>query len=126
LLDGAHNAAGAQALAASLRDYAETDYRRERLLLCLGVLQDKEIDKITAALAPLADWIVVVKPDSPRAAWQETAVAVTALVGAEKVRLIEDPVAGARACLAAAGPRDLVCVTGSLYMLGAVRQELLL
>jgi dihydrofolate synthase/folylpolyglutamate synthase len=124
LLDGAHNEAGMRALAESLAAYADGVYRRERLILCIGVLADKEIAKMAALIVPLAARVVIVKPDSPRAAWQEMADAVAALGGADNPLLIEDPVAGVQACLALAGPADLVCVTGSLYMIGAVREWL--
>ncbi|MDR1604058.1 MAG: bifunctional folylpolyglutamate synthase/dihydrofolate synthase [Gracilibacteraceae bacterium] len=124
LLDGAHNEAGMRTLAAALTDYAGTDYRRDRLILCLGILADKEIAPMLAHIAPLAARIIVVRPDSPRAAFTETAALAAACVGPEKVEAIEDPVAGIEACLREAGPDDLVCVTGSFYMLGAVRAHL--
>ncbi|MDR1961132.1 MAG: bifunctional folylpolyglutamate synthase/dihydrofolate synthase [Gracilibacteraceae bacterium] len=125
LLDGAHNEAGMRTLAESLREYAGTDYRRERLIVCLGVLRDKEIEKMIALIAPPAARIVVVRPDSPRAAFREAADLAAACLGAERTEAIEDPVAGIEACLREAGPGDLICVTGSFYMIGAVRAHLL-
>ncbi|MDR1069196.1 MAG: bifunctional folylpolyglutamate synthase/dihydrofolate synthase [Gracilibacteraceae bacterium] len=124
LLDGAHNEEGMRTLAAALREYAGGDYRRDRLILCLGVLADKEIAKMVALIAPLAARIIVVRPDSPRAAFAETAALAAACAGEELVEAIADPIAGLEACRRAAGPDDLICVTGSFYMLGAVRAYL--
>jgi dihydrofolate synthase/folylpolyglutamate synthase len=124
LLDGAHNEAGMRTLAAALADYADTDYRRERLILCLGILADKEIASMLAHIAPLAARIIVVRPDSPRAAFAETAALAAASIGSERVEMVEDPVEGIKTCLREAGAGDLICVTGSFYMLGATRRYL--
>jgi len=50
VLDGAHNPAGAGALAASLRDV----FGEVRITFVLGILTDKDAAGIVAALAPLA------------------------------------------------------------------------
>ncbi|MDR3288337.1 MAG: bifunctional folylpolyglutamate synthase/dihydrofolate synthase [Peptococcaceae bacterium] len=119
LLDGAHNLDGAQALAAAL-----ALYRRQRLLLCLGMLADKEREKMLDCLIPLADEVIITKPNSSRSGdWR--------LLGkyAEKfgkpVMMVEDPGEAAGIGADKLGPEDMLCVAGSLYMLADVKESLL-
>ena len=117
LIDGAHNPAGAQALA----EYVRQTYGR-RLPMVVGVMRDKKIDDVLARLAPAASQFFFTSPDTPRAATPEELVAAAAraaaLVPAEAVR---DPLEGVR--LAAAHGRPVV-VAGSLYLAGEIRARL--
>ena len=62
LLDGAHNPAGASALAEALEEY-----HYSRLLLVTGVCDDKDIEMIYAPLLPLVDAVYTVTPAVDRA-----------------------------------------------------------
>ena len=68
VLDGAHNPAGARALAVSLRDV----FGQAPITFVLGILADKDAAGIVAALAPLADRFILVAPPSPRATTPDT------------------------------------------------------
>lgn len=126
LLDGAHNADGMESLAKALRQYAKDQLQRERLVLCLGMLGDKETEKAVNIIGPLADGIVVTKPDSPRAGdWTYLARIAMLHVNPERVHLIEDPVKAVQKCLKMLKPGDMLCITGSLYLLAPIRQYLL-
>ena len=126
VLDGAHNVDGMNALARALNSEKEGLYKRERLILCFGMLADKEIDVAIKILAPLADEIVVTKPDSPRAGnWRHAAEEAEKYVGKENVFLVENPVEAAQICLKKMGRKDMMCVTGSLYMISVVREYLI-
>jgi dihydrofolate synthase/folylpolyglutamate synthase len=118
VLDGAHNPAGARALAVSLRDV----FGDARVTFVLGILDDKDAGGIVAALAPLADRFILVAPTSRRAT--EPAV-LRALVPAA-VRSVE--IAGSPAeALEWAGrtaTTPIVCVAGSLYLIGDVLRYL--
>ena len=112
VLDGAHNPAGAEALAAHLRaSGAPFD-------LLFGVLADKDAPGMLAPLAPLARRLVATMPPSPRALG---ATAIAALAG-RPVLAIDDLDAALTAALDAA-PGQLV-VAGSLFLVGAVRRLL--
>ncbi len=63
LLDGAHNADGAAALARTLRQRGAD----QSVALALGVLSDKDANAIIQALAPEVDFWVACTPDSARA-----------------------------------------------------------
>lgn len=126
LLDGAHNVDGMKTLAKALSDYAGGLYQRERLVLCLGMLRDKEIEKAVRIIAPLAAEIIVTKPDSPRAGdWEYVAQVAKKYLGDGKVCTVEDPVLALREGLRRLNRQDMLCITGSLYMLAPVRKYLL-
>ena len=116
-LDGAHNPASAQMLAATVREM-KSAYRRT--ILIIGILQDKDCGGIIAALAPLADHVVVTKPEYSRAmAVRALASAIRKLHGSvETAETVGEAIAMARDNVS---PDDLVLITGSLYMVGDAR-----
>ena len=63
VFDGAHNPHGAAALANAIKNY----FAKERVQLVLGILADKDVDGVLSILAPVADRITAVTPDSLRA-----------------------------------------------------------
>lgn len=62
VLDGAHNAAAAEKLAATLREH----FANQELTLVLGVLRDKNYDQMCQILAPLATRVLCVPVNSER------------------------------------------------------------
>jgi|DewCreStandDraft_5_1066085.scaffolds.fasta_scaffold00028_22 dihydrofolate synthase/folylpolyglutamate synthase len=115
VLDGAHNVDSAQRLAQALR---ERVVRHQQVLLVLGTSQDKDLPGIVAALAPVCARAWAVAAASPRARpAQEVAGALHALLPAESAPSVG---AGLEAAICAAGPGDIVLVTGSLYVVGEV------
>ncbi|HVU99810.1 MAG TPA: folylpolyglutamate synthase/dihydrofolate synthase family protein [Verrucomicrobiae bacterium] len=111
LLDGAHNEAGARALADALR----RDFSGELPALVLGILADKDIDPICRLLAPLGNRIFLTRVQSERSAGtRELAAACRA--ANPKAKVTE------HACLAdalkAASDLPFVVLTGSLYLIG--------
>lgn len=120
LLDGAHNPAGADAL----RDFlAEFGY--PWLTLVFAVMSNKKLDEIAAILFPLADCLVLTTIDSPRAASLEL---LTPLAHRFARGPIIETASSAEAVRTAITqtPRDgLICVTGSLYLIGETRPLIL-
>lgn len=117
VIDGAHNLDGARNLGRALR---ETFQYRE-LILIFGMLGDKEREKVVAQLAPLAKRVVITKPNNPRAGdWQQIKQEVDKYV--QEVYLIEDIRQAVEKGLELAGEEDLVCITGSLYMVAEARE----
>lgn len=119
LLDGAHNPAGARALAEALADLP-----RRRLILLLGVMGDKELDGILAPLLPLAQRIFTATPALPRALAAEDLARLCRErgYGAEPAGSIAEALVSA--CAAAQGD-DLVLLCGSLFSVGEARAHLL-
>jgi dihydrofolate synthase/folylpolyglutamate synthase len=121
LLDGAHNVDGMQALKKALTQYAGGPFARDKLFLCIGMLRDKEIEKVMDLIAPLADEIIVTKPNSPRAGdWRYVAVLARKHLDPRHVHVIEDPVSAVQEAQKQMSAADLLCVTGSLYMISEV------
>ena len=121
ILDGGHNPQCAEALAGSLEAYLPDE--KGKLILLMGVLADKDYEKIIDTLAPYAGEFVCVTPDSERALpaqdlaafLQEKGLTATACDSVKE---------GIRLSLKkAAVPEKMTPVVafGSLYMAGAIR-----
>ena len=119
LLDGAHNPAGAEALAAALREFFSWD----RLHLVVSISADKDVAGMVRPLAALADVAHVARNASERAG---DVVPIAEAFGAEgKEVVIHASVAAAiEAAHADALPGDLIVVTGSLYTVADARRAL--
>jgi dihydrofolate synthase / folylpolyglutamate synthase len=117
VLDGAHNPAGARALAASLEAY----FAATPMTLIFGVLRDKDAAGILQALVPRARRVILTASASPRAA---APTDLCALVPASCPTVVA-PSIGEALALAEATPVDrLVCVAGSLALVGAALAHL--
>ena len=113
ILDGAHNPAGARALAASLRAY----FPGRLVTFVIGVLADKDAGGILAALRPLAARVVLTASTNPRAAPPDALRAL--LPPGLRVDTAPSP-RDALAMATAADPHGVVCVAGSLSLIGDV------
>lgn len=119
LLDGAHNEEGARRLARVLAN--DIDY--ERLVLVLGILEDKDWRGMLRVLVPLADTVILTRSRSARAARPEDLRREAGLLGREAL-LVEEVPEAVKAARTLAGVGDAVCVTGSLYTVGEARDAL--
>lgn len=113
LVDGAHNADSAEKLA----QYLQQQCRYQQLWLVLGVTADKNVQGILAPLLPLADGAIVTRADNPRATPVEALREAAMALGYETESAETIELALRRAWELAQGG-DLICVTGSLYIVG--------
>jgi dihydrofolate synthase/folylpolyglutamate synthase len=117
LFDGAHNAAAAHAL----RDYLD-EFVKQPITMIFAAMKDKALAEMAATLFPKASELILTKLDNPRAATIEMLMSVVpASFEDASVRIassVEDAVRLARKLTP---PEGLVCVTGSLYLVGAVQ-----
>ena len=123
VLDGAHNPHAAAVLATAV---SELGYRD--VVLLLSCLDDKDVEGVCAALAPVASHVVVAPAPSPRAAPRDRLLAAARSAWSSRgvlVEAAEDVADGFAMATGVAGPRDAVLVTGSLTTVGAVRELLL-
>ncbi|MGC3997052.1 MAG: folylpolyglutamate synthase/dihydrofolate synthase family protein [Anaeromyxobacter sp.] len=119
LLDGAHNPQGAAALAAALPAL----HPGRPVELVFGVLSDKDDRAMLAALAPAVRRLHLLAPHTPRARPAAEVQALARSLGIEADLHVD--LIGALACARqAAGGDGLVCVAGSLYLVGEARELL--
>jgi len=115
IVDGAHNGDSMHKLIATLADL----FRYDRLITILGVSADKDIERMLDAVLPAADHILVTKANHPRAADPEQlARRIRDRGGRADAVPVENVLQRA---LSLAGPADLVCGTGSLFLVAALR-----
>ena len=113
ILDGAHNPSAIRALAKSIR--GELNFRR--LILVIGVMEDKSIGEMLRGIVPHSDYVIFTRPVYPRAASPEVLAAEVAPLGkpGEVVPLLTVAIDRAKEM---ADPSDLILVTGSLFTVG--------
>ena len=115
IYDGAHNPAGADALAAALPELVGP---RSPVVLVLSVLEDKDVAGMLAALAPRADRIVLTRCSNPRALSPGTLASQAATLGGPPAEIVPDPHAALDRARDLAGPGGAVLATGSIYLIG--------
>jgi dihydrofolate synthase/folylpolyglutamate synthase len=117
VVDGAHNADSAHKLAAALRKY----FQYERLFLIFGASLEKDVDGMLRELLPLAHRVIVTQAQHPRATAVQPLREELLARGYEP--LSSNSVAEALDCaLRLAQERDLICATGSLFVVAGVRE----
>jgi dihydrofolate synthase/folylpolyglutamate synthase len=116
LLDGAHNPAAATALADYLAR-SDRSHPSRPVVLVLGMMRDKDHRGFVEPLRGLVDEVVLTQADLPRAATaQELRASLEGLLPhSHVVPSLSDAMALARQL---ATPDGLVCVTGSLMLVG--------
>lgn len=119
IIDGGHNQQCAEAIAASLRSY----FPGKKCSFLMGVLADKDFHGIFDAILPLAARIAAVTPDSHRALPAPElcqrlrdeygyAAAVPYATMTDALRELQRSAEG----------EDVICICGSLYMVGEARE----
>ena len=121
LIDAAHNPDGAEALADYLRQQ-----HPEKPPLVISVMRDKDIGQILETLVPVVSSVIATRAPSPRAIPEAELARKIADVQIRlgrrpAVSTIADPTAAVAAALEHA---SLVCVAGSIFLAGAVRDSL--
>ena len=117
IVDGAHNGDSVQRLVAALRQY----FTFEKAVVIFGASSDKNIAAMAAELKTFPDKVIVTSSHHPRA------VAVKQLVeefSRESVipEASENVASAMEKALSLAGPADLVCATGSLFLVAEVME----
>ena len=114
VLDGAHSPAAMEVLCLTLREC----FRYDQAIFVVSLMKDKNVIAIGDVISKTADAVITTQvPDNPRVmsaeviqdAWTRICPSVTACPNPEEA------IAEA---LASASPTDLICITGSLYLVG--------
>ena len=117
LLDGAHNAGGASTLARALRE----EFSYKKLIFIFGVLKDKDYKAMLKKLLPLGDRLILTSPDTERAMPAEALLPV-AKQYLRRIEVVKNSREALKRALSIADQNDLICVTGSLYLIGEIKK----
>jgi dihydrofolate synthase/folylpolyglutamate synthase len=126
LLDGAHNPDGARTLAETL----QTVYSYQKLVFVLGMLRNKNHMEYLRHILPIVNTFIVTEPDffkkMPAEELAEAATRWSEMEGASLQPIPEpDWKKALERAREAAGPEDLIVVSGSLYFLSDARSWIL-
>ena len=122
ICDGAHNPAAAACVKIHLQGLLDERNGR-RLIVVIGMMQDKNLPAFLNALVPLADGVILTHVKHPRSA-PVFALKQALPVSDVPVYERESPHAAVDLATRLADHDDLVCVTGSLFLVGHVKSLL--
>lgn len=120
LFDGAHNPAAAR----TLRDYLD-EFVTQPITMIFGAMRDKAQNEMAAIIFPAAKNLVLTEFDNPRAASLDMLkLAVPDNFSETRVYQASSADDGLRIAKEVTPTNGLICVTGSLYLVGAVQKLL--
>lgn len=119
VIDGAHNAYSTKKLVEALRQYFSFD----RAVIVFGASNDKDINGMVAELAPLTSEVIVTVSRHPRAAKAELVVDEFSKFNITP-RVAENVASAMDLAFAIAKPNDLICATGSIFVIAEVMEYL--
>jgi dihydrofolate synthase/folylpolyglutamate synthase len=112
ILDGAHNPAGARALAR----YLDRFYGHRKIWMIYGAMRDKAVEEIAGILFPVAHELIFTAPNGARALRPEALVEIAGR--GETAPTVADALQLARQ---RADAEDVIVITGSLFLVGEAR-----
>ncbi len=118
IIDGAHNPDGARTLKTSIGELGAG----QRFIYVLGILADKDWQRMLQILVPGSSHVVAVQPDSPRALAAHLIAHEASQYGVDVTECLH-VVDGVNRALALAQPNDVVCIAGSLTTAGEARKK---
>lgn len=130
VVDSAHNDNSAHKLRAALADYVPRPPRRQ-LCLVFGASSDKDIDGMLRQFLrpesetgyPPADKVIVTQSGHPRSAEPaELGDLVRNIAARTPISIQPDVSSALREALAWAGEHDLICITGSIFVVAQARR----
>ncbi len=121
VLDGAHNGDSAEKLLQSLQD----EFRFKHCILIVGLSSGKDTHAITSVLVPHAHSVILTHSHHPRALcdMEQLAAAVTPYLHGV-LHVVPDIAVALEQAQSLAQADDLICVTGSLFVVAAAREVL--
>ena len=118
ILDGAHNEEAAERLSESIDRY----FQGKRIIFIMGMLGDKEVDKVCGITAGKAEFIFTVTPDNPRAM---NAIELAGIAGRfnKNVTAADSTAEAFEMASLMAGREGVIICFGSLSFLGKMRED---
>jgi len=122
VLDGAHNPLGARVLFDFLQAQLH-DCPGRQLIVILGMMHDKHYAEFLQIILPLVDSLILTQPHMDRAATVEQLAQAVSRHDVTSYTIAHPWEAYGKA-LDLARASDLICVTGSLFLVGEIMQHL--
>jgi len=116
IFDGAHNPAGMSGLAQALRGLAVGD-----VITVFATMSDKDVKTMARHLSSITRTVIVTRAPGTERAADPAEVARVCRDEGMVVSIVEDARSALAEAIARAGRDDIVLVTGSLYLVGALR-----
>ena len=114
VVDGAHSPASMEVLCRTLRQ----SFRYSRVTFIVSLMKDKNLIAIGTVVSQMADFVIATQiSDNPRAMSAEALQNSWEHV-CENITACPTPEEAITKALSDASPTDLICVTGSLYLVG--------
>lgn len=118
ILDGAHNPAKAQALAKSLKKI----FPKQKFIFVFAMKRGKDLEASLQPLLPLAKKFIITRFSVKRSRSTTHITNLIKLKGVPATTRL-DPVAALALAKRQAKPNDIICATGSLYLVGRLRNQ---
>lgn len=117
IIDGAHNLEGVENLVKALGNF-----KFDRLILGIAILKDKDFDHMLSLLVPMADVIIATEANTDRKLDAGRMKEQIEKTWTKEEVIVEKHIQNAvERALIIANENDLILFTGSLYMIGEVR-----
>jgi dihydrofolate synthase/folylpolyglutamate synthase len=119
LLDGAHNEKAAESLAATLKE----DFREVPITMVIGISVDKSAENLLRSLLPSADRVIFTQATHSRLGGYkpEELKKIAQKIFNKSIHLASAPCEAVRSAFMLTGPEELICICGSLYLVGEAR-----
>jgi len=119
ILDGAHNLDAARVLA----DYLSEKMSGQKIIMVMGILDDKPYKEMMGYLLPLCRKVIICQAKTGRAIPAEKLAAAAKEILAD-TQIIPDVGQALAHAMKIASEADTVCVAGSLYVVGEAKEHL--
>ena len=119
LFDGAHNVSGAKALA----EYFD-EFVNQPITLVFGTMKDKDLREIAEILFPKAASLILTKPNNPRSTGTSELLKCVPEDFNKENLAVTETVEEALKIAPFYAMRGIICITGSLYLVGEAQKHL--
>ena len=119
ILDGAHNFIAARNLARFLSE----NYDKRKITMVIGILDDKPYRAMLNCLLPTANQVILTRAKINRAMEPQSLEPIAKKI-ISRVTIISDVKQALEHAVKAASPDDVICVAGSLYVVGEAKDAI--
>jgi dihydrofolate synthase/folylpolyglutamate synthase len=120
VLDTAHTVASMKILRESIKE----NFSFNKLVLIIGLSADKDIEGVLKEISCIADNLILTRTGNPREAEPEQMAVTAKRFSQNNLMVIEDIVEALKEAKRIAKKDDLICITGSFFLAGKVKEIL--